>query len=46
MRGLPIFTETYQMGVLASVLELCQARAEIAVRMSGVDDADVRVRLR
>jgi uncharacterized protein (TIGR02265 family) len=46
VRGMPIFTETYQMGVLASVLELCRARADIAVRMSGIADADVRVRLR
>lgn len=46
VRGMPIFTETYQMGVLASVLELCRARAEVAVRMSGIADADVRLRLR
>jgi uncharacterized protein (TIGR02265 family) len=45
-RALPLFLETYQMGVLASVLDMCRARAEIDVRMDGIADADVRVRLR
>ena len=45
-RGMPLFLETYQIGVLESVLMRCNVRGEVLIAMDGLSDATVLLRLR
>ena len=45
-RDMPLFLETYQIGVLESVLMRCNVRGEVLIAMDGLSDATVLLRIR